>query len=122
VQDAGTGRRFTARDWYEWVPGGFFLLHRWDAAMPAGPTQGVEIIGYDGEKRSYFLHSYDSHGGVGTMHATEADGGWTFVGDTARFTGRFSEPGTVLTGRWELRKSEDDAWQRWMDVRLTKLR
>ena len=39
--------RFHAVDTYEWVPGGFFVLHRWDAHMPEGRTQGVEILGYD---------------------------------------------------------------------------
>jgi hypothetical protein len=121
VHDAGAGRPFTAQDMYEWVPGGFFLLHRWDAAMPDGRIQGVEIIGYDAEKQSYRIHSYDSYGGSDVMRASEANGVWTFLGDKARFTGQFSDDGTVMEGRWEVRASERDAWRPWMDVRLTKV-
>jgi hypothetical protein len=119
VHDAGTGGRFTAQDVYEWLPGGFFFLHRWDAEMPDGLTQGIEIIGYDAESQTYFLHSYDSSGATGVMRATEADGVWSFAGDMARFTGQFHDAGTVFFGSWGLRPSETGVWRPWMDVRLS---
>jgi hypothetical protein len=36
-----------ALDTYEWLPGGFFLLHRVDGLMGDEPVQAVEIIGYE---------------------------------------------------------------------------
>ena len=32
---------------YEWLPGNFFVLHRWDAQMGEHEFKGAEIIGYD---------------------------------------------------------------------------
>ena len=40
-----TGETFRATDTYEWVAGGHFLLHRFDAEMPAGPMQACRSSG-----------------------------------------------------------------------------
>ena len=106
-------------DEYEWMPGGFFLLHRVDVRIGGERVQALEIIGYDAERGSYFMRSFDSQGGTGEMQARVRDGGtWTFEGDAERFTGTFSDGGETLSGRWERR--EEEQWLPWMDVRLTK--
>jgi hypothetical protein len=106
-------------DEYEWMPGGFFLLHRVDVRIGGERVQALEIIGYDAESGSYFMRSFDSRGGTGEMQARVGDDGtWTFVGDAERFTGAFSDDGGTLSGRWERR--EGGRWLPWMDVRLTK--
>ncbi|MGH7725605.1 MAG: DUF1579 family protein [Candidatus Eiseniibacteriota bacterium] len=33
---SGSSTKFKATDTYEWLPGGHFLLHRFDANMPDG--------------------------------------------------------------------------------------
>jgi hypothetical protein len=106
-------------DEYEWLPGGFFLLHRVDVRIGGEPVQALEIIGWEAERGSYFMRSFDSQGNASEMRArVDDDGTWRFEGDAERFTGRFGDGGDTLSGRWEQR--EGDGWIPWMDVRLSK--
>ena len=110
--------RIAGTDSYEWLPGGFFLLHRVDVRIGGEPVQALEVIGWDAERGRYFMRSYDSQGNTGEMHAFLRDGTWTFCGAAERFTGGFAEDGRTLSGRWERR--EEGQWLPWMDVRLAK--
>jgi hypothetical protein len=106
-------------DEYEWMPGGFFLLHRVDIHIGGERVQALEIIGWDAERGSYFMRSFDSQGGTAEMRASIGDDGtWKFTGDAERFTGGFGDGGETMSGRWERR--EGDQWLPWMDVRLAK--
>ena len=118
ASDSGPGFPFAGTDTYEWVPGGFFLLHRVDVDMGGERVQALEIIGWDAERGTYPMRSFDSQGNTGEMQAAVRDGTWTFQGDAERFTGAFSDGGATLSGRWERREGE--RWLPWMDVRLTK--
>jgi hypothetical protein len=113
--------RFTAIDTYEWLPGGHFLLHRFDADMPDGEVQGIEVIGYARETDSYFMHSFDSTGDASSMRARVQNQTWTFTGKNVRFTGGFRDNGKVFAGMWELRSGDGAPWQPWMDVTLKKV-
>jgi hypothetical protein len=104
-------------DSYEWLPGGWFLLHRVDVRIGGAPARGLEVIGWDAAAGSYFMHSYDDHGNTGTMRMSVADGVWRFVGDAERFTGGFTDRDT-LSGHWERRDGAE--WIPWMDIHLTK--
>jgi hypothetical protein len=88
---SGEPMPFTAIDTYEWLPGGYFLLHRFDANMPDGNVKGIEIIGYRQEDNSYQMHSYDSLGNVSVAEARFEAGVWTFIGPSLRFSGGFRE-------------------------------
>jgi hypothetical protein len=118
---SGSGVRFQGVDTYEWIPGGFFLLHRWDTHMPDGRTQGVEIIGYDSASGTYTVHSYDSSGNTDVMHARVANDTWTFEGKSLRFTGGFRDGGDTLAGIWEQRPGEGAPWVHWLDVTLSRV-
>jgi hypothetical protein len=118
---SGQPAKFTATDSYEWLPGGYFLLHRFDADMPDGNVKGIEVIGYSQESNSYPMHSFDSLGRTSMMQARVEEDRWTFTGEDIRFTGRFLEIGTVFTGLWERHPGEGAAWQPWMKVRLRKV-
>lgn len=109
---------FAGTDTYEWLPGGFFLLHRVDVQMGEERVQALEVIGWNADRGAYVARSFDHRGGEEVMHATLLDGAWTFTGDASRFTGRFDERGTTLSGRWERRAGEQ--WLPWMEVRLRK--
>lgn len=112
--------RFEASDSYEWLPGGFFLVHRWDAHMPDGQTQGIEIIGYDAESRTYTMHTFDNQGNAGVMQASVEGDTWTFTGESLRFTGSFRDGGNTIAGMWEQRSQDGSHWIPWLDVTLTK--
>ena len=116
----GRPARFTATDTYEWVSGGHFLLHRFEADMPDGKVQGIEVIGYSQETNSYPMHSFDNSGKASMMQARVELDTWTFVGEAVRFTGSFGDQGKIFEGLWESRSGEGAAWQPWMNVRLMK--
>ncbi len=117
---SGPQVKFTATDTYEWMPGGHFLLHRFDANMPNGKVQGTEIIGYSPESGDYPMHSVDSLGNVSVLHARIDGDRWTFSGECMRFSGGFRDNGIVFAGLWEIRSVDGSTWQPWMQVRLRK--
>lgn len=111
---------FNATDTYEWQAGGRFLLHRFDADMPDGKVRGIEVIGYDPERESYTMRSFDSSGSVSVMQAKADGDAWTFIGETLRFSGGFRDNGTTFAGLWEIRAEDGSAWRPLMNVRLRK--
>jgi Protein of unknown function (DUF1579) len=114
--------RIDAVDEYEWLPGGFALLHRVDAQVGDQKVDGAEIIGYDPARR-IFVTQYFGSDGPNAYEASlaEEDGAlvWRMRSKTDRFTGIFSDRGDTITGHWEL-LDEDSDWQPWMDITLTK--
>lgn len=110
----------SALDAYEWLPGGFFLLHRWNARIGDAETQGMEIIGYDAAKSVYFTQSYDDQGNVANYKASLQGRNWKVWGATERFAGEFSANGNLLKGQWEI-CSDGRNWSPWMDLQLTKI-
>ena len=110
-------------DTYEWLPGGFFLVHKVDVRMEDGPYQVTEMIGgYDAKSKTYPMRSFDSQGNFQLMQASvNADGVWTFAGETIRATLEVGDDGNRLKAHWEQR-SDGSKWQPWMDMRFTKIR
>jgi hypothetical protein len=111
-----------ATDTYEWLPGGFGLLHTVDASVGDERVEGAEIIGYD-PTREAFVTQYFGTDGPNAYEATltEEDGTlvWRMHSERDRFTGRFSDDGNTITGHWEL-LDDDGSWSHWMDITLTK--
>jgi hypothetical protein len=105
-------------DSYEWMPGGYFVIHKVDVMMGQDRKECVEIIGYDAATNSYPMHSYDHKGETSVMHASEHHGIWTFLSETMRFTGSFSKDGNTVSGIWE--NSVNDIWEFLMDIKLTR--
>lgn len=110
-----------ALDTYEWLHGGFGLLHRVDARVGDQRVEGAEIIGYDPERGAYVTQYFGSDGPASyEADFGEADGAltWTMRSKVNRFTGTFSDDGSSITGHWEL--LEGSTWRPWMDVTLTR--
>lgn len=116
---SGAAGKMTATDIYEWLPGGFFLVHRVDARMAGEPGRSLEIIGYDPGAQGYVSRSYDDQGVVLDFACSLEGKRWRITGATMRFDGEFSAGGTVLRGEWQQR-GEDGSWTSWMRIRLTK--
>jgi hypothetical protein len=111
-----------AVDTYEWLPGGFALLHTVDANMGDEKVEGAEIIGYDPDLGAYLTQYFGSDGPTAyeAELTQESDGlTWRMRSKTTRFTGLFNNAGNVITGHWELLEDGGD-WQPWMDIALTK--
>jgi hypothetical protein len=72
----------TGTDSYEWLPGGFFLVHHVDVKIGKQPVQALELIGpYDPATDSYTARAYDNLGNITLMQAkVDEQGVWTFTG------------------------------------------
>jgi Protein of unknown function (DUF1579) len=114
----GDGSVIAGTDTYEWLAGGYFLIHRVDVRMGADEVKAIEIISWDAERGAYTMHSFDSQGQATVMHASVSDRTWRFEGEAMRFTGTIGDDGRTIAGTWEMR--DGDGWKPWMDVRLTK--
>jgi hypothetical protein len=128
----------TGTDVYEWLPGGFFLVHHVDVVIGDQKVQAIELIGeYDPTTGSFTGRAYDNQGKVTIMRASVDERGvWTFTGggDVApvaqpssaeasgavRSTLTVSPDGSGMTARWE-RCDEGATWQPWMDMTFTRM-
>jgi hypothetical protein len=110
-----------ASDVYEWLPGGFFLLHTAYGVIGETPVGGVEIIAYDVASDTLNTRFYDSFGNV-TEHALvhETDGAWRWQGATTRCRAVFSDDGRTQTAHHE-RTDDATTWVPSMVVTLTKV-
>ena len=117
--DWGPSARIVAVDTYEWLDGGFFLFHRFDAVVGQEEVKGIEIIGYDPESKNYRGVSFDNHGAADTFHASLAGRVWKSWGPSQRFSGTLSADGGTLSGAWE-RSGDGTNWLPWMDVKLRR--
>jgi len=90
-------------DTYEWVSGGFFILHRVDVFMGNERTEAIEIIGYEERRKSYFMKSFDSQGASITMYAAlEKSGVLKFGDNKMRSVLTANKDGSSMTAKWEL--------------------
>jgi hypothetical protein len=114
--------KIDAVDTYEWLPGGFGLLHTVDAKVGDEEVEGAEVIGYDPDRGAYVTQYFGSDGPTAyeASLTQESEGlTWRMRSKTTRFAGVFSDNGSVITGHWELLPDSGE-WQPWMDITLTK--
>lgn len=117
---SGPATQLKAVDTYEWLPGGYFIIHHVDGHMGKDEVKAIEIIGYDASSQTYTTHSYDNQGNISAYQANLQDSTWTILGKSERFTGMFNDDSTTLTGNWELSTDGKD-WVHWMEIKLTKV-
>jgi hypothetical protein len=117
-----------ARVRFEWLGGGALLAQRWTldlAGAPEGvPTSGTSIVGCDAANGTYVQLYSDDRGVCRVYEMGLRDGVWTLRRTGApfaqRFTGRFSDDGKTITGRWELAEHGMD-WRTDFDVTYTRV-
>ena len=105
---------------YEWLPGGFFMLHKTDALIGGAVSQSIEVIGYDAAQACFVTRSYDDQGTSDVFTARLKGRAWSIDGEKVRFIGAFDADGSVLAGIWEQRIGEG-RWSPWMDIELRKV-
>ena len=109
-----------AIDRYEWLPGGFLMLHKVDALIGGTVSQSIEVIGYDAKQACYVTRSYDDQGKSDGFTARLNGRAWLVDGEKVRFRGAFDVGGSVLAGTWEQRSGRGK-WSPWMDIELRKV-
>jgi catechol 2,3-dioxygenase-like lactoylglutathione lyase family enzyme len=110
-----------ALDTYDWLRGGFGLLHVVDGRVGDQRVEGTEVIGYDPERAAYVTQYFGSDGPAAYEASLGDLGGaltWTMRSKADRFTGTFSDDGNSITGHWELH--DGSTWRAWMDISLTR--
>ena len=99
---------WTSDESYEWLPGGFFLLHLWDAVVGKRTFKGTEILGYDESQGGYFTRMFDDSGNHPEYRASVDGDVWTFSEPATRATVTLGDDGDRMTLRWEWRNSGSD--------------
>jgi hypothetical protein len=123
----GPAAKITAVEAFEWLTGGFFLVHRFEGRVGDGEAACIEIIGPDAGGGSYRVHSFYNNGITNQWQSRERDGTWTLTGDwpmegqsmKVRCTIVFSDAGDTMTGKWE-HSSDGSSWRTFWDVKATK--
>jgi hypothetical protein len=123
----------TSTETFEWLPGGFFLVHRWEAIfgdpnddagpeLPGGPIQkGIMFYGYDAAAGKYRIHFFDGNGPFheGSRYEGEVvDGNLTFTGP-ARFT-LIENSDETVTNDWGLR-DDNGQWTPWRHTVMRRI-
>jgi Protein of unknown function (DUF1579) len=114
-----------AIDTYEWLPGGYALIHHADSTVGEDHIRAIEIIGYDPARRAYFGPFFDDQGGAGWEEIRVDGATWTWRGEHVlgvrhhRATAVVSADGNTISARHE-RSGDGVNWEPWMDVTLTR--
>ena len=112
---------------FEWMPGGAFLIQRWEVPHPAAPD-GLAVIGYDEGRQTYLQHYFDSRGvarvyemglegNTWTLSRTEPD--FTPLSFAQRWVGTFSDDGRTIEGTWETAE-DGSTWNKDFDLTYRK--
>ena len=109
----------SATDTYRWLPGRHFVAHDADARFGQSPTRSMEVIGYDRTTKKYWARSYDDQGICEVFEVSLKGKKWSIVGESVRFSGKFSADHVRLTGLWEL-KGKKAGWQPWIKLQLVR--
>ena len=78
----GAAGKLTSTDTFEWLAGGFFMLHQWQARQGAVEFKATEILGYDSRNRVYTSHTFDNFGNSGSYKYTVQGSTWTTTGES----------------------------------------
>jgi hypothetical protein len=124
----GPAAKVTAVKTYEWLTGGFFVVHRLDGRLGDHEMACIEIIGQDASSQSYVTHTFYNDGNTKVWQVREVGGTWTSTADwqkadeslNVRCTTVFTDAGQTMTAHWEY-SSDGSNWQPFMDVKATKV-
>ena len=119
VVDGVPGPKIVASDVYEWVPGGFFVVHTAYGRLAGVDVGGVEILGYDGRNAEFRTWFFDSQGNAISSPLLHTKDSWIWQGETTRATSVFTDGGKTQTTLHE--RLEDGGWIRSMEVVLTRV-
>jgi hypothetical protein len=115
-----SGVRWTSEESYEWLPGRFFVLHRWDAMAGERVFKGAEVIGYGEKQGSYFTRFFDNAGNHPEYRARVEGNVWTFTEPVTRATVTVSDDGNRMHFNWEWRNDGSD-WLPLCDRTATRI-
>lgn len=123
----GPAADITGTERFEWLSGGFFLVHHFDARVGGQPAACIEVTGYDASTGTYPTHTYYNNGQSAEWQLVDRDGSWILTGEwsmggetvAVRCTIEFADEGRSRTAKWE--SSSDGArWETFWDVKAIR--
>ncbi|WP_280152194.1 DUF1579 family protein [Piscinibacter sp. XHJ-5] len=124
----GPAAEVAASESYEWLPGRFFLVHRFEGRVGAQPMACIEIAGYDDGAGCYRFHAFYNDGRTMQWNGREDGDTWVLEGAWPDDSGRplkvrctmwFIDDGHTRTARWE-HSTDGVSWQTFWDVSATR--
>jgi hypothetical protein len=123
----GPAAEISGTERFEWLPGGFFLIHHFEAQVGGAPAACIEITGYNPATETYPTHTYYNNGQTAEWELVERDGSWILTGEwpmdgesvQVRCTVEFADEGNSRTGKWES-SSDGSRWETFWDVKATR--
>jgi hypothetical protein len=100
---------WTSDESYEWLPGGFFVLHHWDAMAGNRVFKGTQILGFDTKEGGYFTRHFDNSGNHPEYRGKVSGDTWTFANETTRVTVTIAGDGNSMNFDWEW-KMQGEKW------------
>jgi hypothetical protein len=88
---------------FEWLPGGHFLVQRFEADFMGMEIKSLELIGYDAATDTYPSTVFSNMAGMPLPYRWTLDGEELTISAEAMgstFRGRWNEDGTVFSGGW----------------------
>lgn len=99
----GAVEKWVSDEIYEWLPGQFFMLQRWDATAGTTDFKGLGIINFDPDTGNYVTRAYVNRGFI-RDYVTRVEGNvWTLTGDRERARIEFTDGGNTQRINWEWR-------------------
>jgi hypothetical protein len=92
---------------YEWLPGNFFVLHKWNAMAGDREFIGTEIIGYNKSEKKFFTNFFDNAGFHPIYEATLEGNIWNFSEENTKARVTLTYKDTILFN-WEWRNEGSD--------------
>jgi hypothetical protein len=113
---------------FAWMTGKQFLIERWEVPVPEAPD-GLAVIGFDEGRGTFLQHYFDSRGVARLYEMSFEHGVWKLWRDSAdfspldfaqRYTGRFSDDGKTIAGRWEI-AHDGSTWEHDFDLTYNRV-
>ena len=102
---AESATRMRCTETYEWLPGRFFVVYRFDRQIGAHDHHGVGVIGFDVTRRAHFAYFVDNMGFARTYEVHIDGTKWALIGKWERASLTFIPQRHHMSAKWE--HSED---------------
>lgn len=113
-----------AIDTYEWLPGEYAMIHYADSKMGDIKIEGIEIIGYDPNRKAYFGPFFDNQGSAGWEQIKLDGNSWIWNGENVmgvkyhRCKAVFKNEKTIAA--LHEHSADNQVWNKWMDITLSR--
>ena len=107
---ADSRARMACTETYEWAPGHYFIVYRFDRQIGAQKHQGNGLIGYDDTRRAHFAYFVDNMGYSRAYDLHIENNRWIFSGQWERATLTFDSKENHMGAHWE-HSSDGESWR-----------